>query len=189
MVGLWVGLWVGWWVGRLVGWLVGWLVGYSVGWLVGWLVGGWVGGLVGGWIGHLLLLRRCRILHDHGLRHCLDCHCLRHCIGWFRGEPGNSSGAYLVMQNRNLEYGEPRCGFNTKHQRNKGCRSSDAADFVSLSGYQFPIEVRGRGDVSANQAPKHHSTCLDCLRRAWSTGAAHRPCACQMQRAKCQHTV
>ena len=36
------------------------------------------------------------------------------------GFPGNSTAAYLVMQNRNLEYGERRCGFNTKHQSTKG---------------------------------------------------------------------
>ena len=35
------------------------------------------------------------------------------------GEPGNSSVAYLVMQNRDLEYGERRFGFNTKHQSTK----------------------------------------------------------------------
>ena len=29
------------------------------------------------------------------------------------GEPGNSSVPDLVMQNRNLEYGERRCGFDT----------------------------------------------------------------------------
>jgi len=34
------------------------------------------------------------------------------------GSPGNSNVACLVMQNRNLEYGERRCGF-TKHQRTK----------------------------------------------------------------------
>jgi hypothetical protein len=33
--------------------------------------------------------------------------------------PGRSSVVYLVMQNRNLEYGGRRCGFNTKHQRTK----------------------------------------------------------------------
>jgi hypothetical protein len=33
--------------------------------------------------------------------------------------PGSSSVDYLVMQNRNLEYGGRRCGFNTKHQSTK----------------------------------------------------------------------
>jgi hypothetical protein len=33
--------------------------------------------------------------------------------------PGSSSVAYLVIQNRNLECGEPRCGFSTNHQRTK----------------------------------------------------------------------
>ena len=33
-------------------------------------------------------------------------------MGW----PGNSCVAYLVMQNRNLEYGEPRFGFDMKRK-------------------------------------------------------------------------
>ena len=32
------------------------------------------------------------------------------------GSFGNSSVVELLIQNRNLEYGEPRCGFNKKHQ-------------------------------------------------------------------------
>ena len=34
------------------------------------------------------------------------------------GSPGNSSVAYLVIQS-NLEYGEPRCKFDTQHQSTK----------------------------------------------------------------------
>ena len=36
-----------------------------------------------------------------------------------RTNSGKSSVAYRVMQNRNLEYGERRCGFITKHQSTK----------------------------------------------------------------------
>ena len=32
----------------------------------------------------------------------------------------SGSAAYLVMQNGDLEYGQRRCGFNTKHQSTKG---------------------------------------------------------------------
>ena len=38
-------------------------------------------------------------------------------LGWpVLGCPGNSTVAYLVMQHRDLGYGERRCGLNTKHQ-------------------------------------------------------------------------
>jgi hypothetical protein len=38
----------------------------------------------------------------------------------------------------------------------RGCRSSDADDLVSFSGYQFPSELRGRCDV--RRALKHHQS-------------------------------
>ena len=34
--------------------------------------------------------------------------------------------SYLVIQNRNLEYGERRCGFSTRHQSTKAPRSKEA---------------------------------------------------------------
>jgi hypothetical protein len=43
---------------------------------------------------------------------------------------GNSSVAYIEIQNRSLEYGEPRCGFNTKHQSTKGAKG------LGVGGYQ-----------------------------------------------------
>ena len=37
-------------------------------------------------------------------------------------------------------------------------RSPDVADLVSLSGYQFPSEVRKIGDMSVDKASEHQST-------------------------------
>jgi len=42
-----------------------------------------------------------------------------------RGTHTKGYVAYLVMQNRNLEYGEPRCGFNTKHQSTRAPKVDD----------------------------------------------------------------
>ena len=56
----------------------------------------------------------------------------------FVGYLGNSSVAYLVMQNRNLEYGEPRCGFNTKHQSTQSFQMK-ADSFNSISVMKFVI--------------------------------------------------
>ena len=39
----------------------------------------------------------------------------------------DSSAAYFVVQNRSLEYGERRCGFDTKHQSTKASRKASLA--------------------------------------------------------------
>ena len=76
-------------------------------------------------------------------------HCTTHeKIQGFRlscvGRPGNSSVAYLVMQNRDLEYGEPRCGFDTKHQSTSStCRAVleclvQEVDCLMLRGFSPP---------------------------------------------------
>ena len=51
--------------------------------------------------------------------------------GLISSSPGNSSVVYLVIQNRNLECGEQRCGFNTKHQRTKA--------LLHLGSYRSPM--------------------------------------------------
>jgi hypothetical protein len=53
-------------------------------------------------------------------------------------EPGTSSVAYLVMQNGKLEHGEPRCGFNTKHQSTKGHCTASVAQWDGSAAWSRP---------------------------------------------------
>ena len=61
--------------------------------------------------------------------------------------PGNSSVAYLVMQNGNLEYGQPRCGFKTKHQSTKG-RGGSAWRARRSQGKQYTCRTVDYGPVT-----------------------------------------
>ena len=54
------------------------------------------------------------------------------------GRPGNTSVAYLVTQNRYLEYGEPRCGVNTKHQRADIAKGPNAIKTSKLDRMRNP---------------------------------------------------
>ena len=57
--------------------------------------------------------------------------------GLFSNSLGNSSVAYLVIQNGNLECGEPRCGYNTKHQVSEAGKIPDQAQTeISCSSRQ-----------------------------------------------------
>ena len=80
------------------------------------------------------------------------------------GRSGNSSLAYLVMQNRDLEYGQPRLGFDTKHQSAKA-----------------PKHQRTKAPKhQSTNAPKHQSANLgsiNCCLRSRPTryrGGSHR---------------
>ena len=66
------------------------------------------------------------------------------------GLQGNSSIAYLVMQNGNLEYGEPRCGFNTKHRSTKAAPREQKM----LKGH-LPIVMYHRAYLSIKR--QHHA--------------------------------
>ena len=56
---------------------------------------------------------------------------------WVMFDLLNLSVSYLVMQNRNLEYGEPRCRFDTKQQSSKAPRTT------------FSRNPRGRAGTSS----------------------------------------
>ena len=64
---------------------------------------------------------------------------------------GKSTVAYLVMQNRNLEYGERRCGFNTKHQITKAPKHQR---YTEIGGVR-----RAAGRVSA-EASRDTPMCM-----------------------------
>ena len=50
------------------------------------------------------------------------------------GSPGNSSVVHRVVQNRNLEYGERRCGFDRKHQSYTKTRTNTKAPSERTQG-------------------------------------------------------
>ena len=72
-----------------------------------------------GWVVDVLLNRKGRALH------CTTKTKMGESLGGpLLGSPGISTVAYLAMRNRNLEYGERRCGCNIKHQITKAPRGS-----------------------------------------------------------------